>query len=816
LSPRPTITPAEYRALTLEIAGLFDMSEITTKGPAADAAGAIAEAVAGAPEDAVTAAGIVGDIEEASSSSRASSPLDTASASDDEEAVEVDPVESRAMHGDTDDEDLLNYEDPQPMEARSAKRRAADQRIADEFDRRCVEPADRAEVIEAIAAEFDVDASEVERIVDEAWADGNADADSDSDVDDPSYEPDADADEDAAPAAKKAKIEGAGDTTVPPPKRKLDADADAAPAAKKPRKTRTTHPRLVQGLCDEATTDGKDVTETMEEAGKWIRNTKPHKGAKCVSYNDGFVVVTDGACFMVETVNPTVDKCVQAVPAGGAVITVDDSDSDCEPDDEPEPETKPETKPTGGKPTLRQRACGHGSVNIGSMAMTDFVMCTGGRQVKSIKFDGLFVSEAAMVMVDGEQVFHRTKTVAFKTDESTAEAFVKPLGPLITRLTDALRDGNEVRFHVGPQAHPEIQALALEIKDRLVDYGKTVVATEHDDFVNRITDPALINALIEDPSMALPTLETIIAYMLIGGEYARVFTKGIDAATIEWEQSPEEAFTPAKILEAVACIRAPTTSANGALATWNAISDRAPDATTLSECFPPGAITDSLELIRATAMQMYAIIQAGSFKEQMLEYRQQVLALEDGAAKPTSAEVTVAQEDDAGGTDVVEIFRAWLDDHDDEARERARDTLRPVTHTKHGTFVAVQSLTRLAEWERTEAIEKRAAGPEETLVHELAKLALADACKQGIADGEMADNVVEATAERVLAEVYVDEPVGIGAALRLLISTYYIDTLEAKQKATAERLEAAQANAPSRTRKRNQKYSDAAPAPKRR
>ena len=802
------------------------------------APGEIAEAVAG-----VTAAEIVDVIEEASSSSRASSPMDTASASDgeveedvpDEEAVEVDPVESRAMHGDTDDEDLLNYEDPQPTEARSTKRRAAERRIADEFDRRCVDPANRAEAIAAIAAEYDVDATEVERIVDDVWADADADegaapaakkakpgdgvGDSDSDVDDPSYEPDAEGDEDDAPAPKKAKIEGAGDTAVPPPpKRKLDADADAAPA-KKPRKTRTTHPRLVQRLCDMATTDGTDVTETMQEAVEWIRNTKPHKGAKCVSYGDGVVVVTGGACIMVETLNPTVDKCVKAFPAGGgAVITIDDSDAEAEPEAEAEtePEAEAETKPTGGKPTMRERACAEGSVSVGAEALTDCVMFTGGRQVKNINFNGLFVSEAAMVVVDGEPVFHRTKTAAFKTGESTAEAFIEPLGPVVTRLTDALRAGNEVRFYVGSQAHPEIHKLAHLIRERLVDYGRRVVAAEHDDFVRKCTDPALITALIEDPSMVLATLVTIAAYMLIGKEFARVFPGGIDAPPIEWEESPEEAFTKAKILAAIASIKAPTTSANGARATWNAISDRAPKASTLTECFPPGAITDTLDLIRATAMQMYAIIQAGSFKEQMLEYRQQVLALEDGAAKPTSAEVTVAQEDDAGDKDVVQMLFDYLAANNDEARELARDILHTVTHTAKDNYVALQNLTRLAEWKRTEAIEKRAAGPEKTLVHELSKRALTDACKEGIANGEMADNVVEATAERVLEEVYADEPVGIGAALRLLMSTYYIDTLEAKQKATAERLEAAKANAPSRTRKRNPKYSDAAPASPRR
>lgn len=603
-----------------------------------------------------------------------------------------------------------------------------------------------------------------------------------------------------------------------------DGDYDDDKRRTKRSKERKTHPKWVAKLCSLATADERDVTDEMEELKEWLLNTKPFKGMEYASLVDGVAVVVVGpdgkpvAGYTIQTPNPGVQKAKPSVTFKTSHILVESSDSE---GSDGEDATQPPTETTPA--TLHVKACTTGSITTtGHVQSTMPTWCTGGRQFVKVakEFRGIFVSRCEIRHINGESVLDPVKTVAYATTGQTAVSFYDVLADDVGALHNHLADGCSVRLCVGPFAHPELKGTMEMLQAALVDYGRTVVADELHDFVKRITDRNLVHALIEDPRMVSKMLPMILAFMFIGPEYARVVPRFM-GEEIEWDESPEDAFEEHKVVEALRAIKQPLTSNNGALATWNAISRRAADASTLADCFPPGAIKENIELIQQVAMKLYGIIAAGSFRETMLECQANLMAIKDGKAEPTDPEVAETITVDTG-IDLMQMVRQWIIEHPEDADAITTECLESVTHNAKGDRLGSKMLERLAggKAKLTGQIKKRKAGPEATLVTRLVEAAIGEFCRQPIADGELEEDVVESTAATVAEQANADEPKGVGADIRLLIEEYYVGVYKRASEEAQQRIENAKATRSGRKTKpnawREKDAADAAPAKRRR
>ena len=628
--------------------------------------------------------------------------------------------------------------------------------------------------------------------------------------------PESDAYDSAAAEAKELEDEDRPKKT----KRKHDDDKRRT----KRTKERKTHPKWAAKLCSLAAADGYDVTAEMKALKEWLLNTKPFKGMEYASLVDGVAVVVVGpdgkpvAGYTIQTPNPGVQKAKPSVTFKSSHILVESSDSE---GSDGEDATQPPTETTPA--TLHVKACTTGSITTTGPAQTTMpTWCTGGRQFVTVTkgFRGIFVSRCEIRRIEGESVLDPVKTMAYETTGQTAVSFYDVLADYVDALLKHLADGCSVRLCVGPFAHPELKGTVEMLQAALVDYGRTVVADELHDFVKRITDRNLVHALIEDPKMVSKMLPMILAFMFIGPEYARVVPRFM-GDEIEWDESPEDAFEEHKILEALQAIKQPLTSNNGALATWNAISRRAADASTLADCFHPGAIKENIELIQQVAMKLYGIIAAGSFREKMLECKATLMAIKKGKAEPTDPEVAETITVDTG-IDLMQMVRQWIIEHPENAEAITTECLESVTRNARGDRLGRVMLGCLAggKAKLTEQIKKRKAGPEATLVTRLVEAAIGEFCRQPIADGELHFNIVETTAATVAEEANADEPKGVGADIRLLIEEYYVGVYKRAMEEAQQRIENAKATRSGRKTKpnawREMDAADAAPAKRRR
>lgn len=600
--------------------------------------------------------------------------------------------------------------------------------------------------------------------------------------------------------------DGGCEAPPPPPKRPRDEtpESDDEPCVKKQRKQRTTHPRLVAAMCAEATEYGVDVTEMMAEAEKWIGKSKAFKGADYCEANDGVMIQMQNAngepmdtTFLLETPNPTINKAQAKAHFAEGNDAVDSDDDDAEPE--------PDQPQQRSKPGMVQRACTTGSITVGGAAkITGPTMMTGGRafQVATKDFNGLFVSECSVMVKEGDVISTRDKTTLFETKAQTAEEFHTALGDVGQQLCNNLSDGQTIKFCIGAHAHSELKALVHTLQDRLAAHGRDVVAKEHQDLVARVTRSSLVDALTADPTMVPKMLPTVMAFMLVGPDYARVMPEVYTADEIEWGDSPDEAFAADKCMEAIESIKRPVQSANGAHATWDAISDRAPNAATLADCFPPGAIAESIHIIQQVAQKLYAIIWAGSFRQTMLECQSRLRALEGGAAEPTDEVATEDVKADTG-VDLIQMIEEWIDGHQDEAADAVAIALKPVTHTKSGDPLGSKMLKRLATGDLTHQLQTRKDAPERMAVADLVHLAIGDECERGITDGEMEEDVLASTTMAVAELVGSNEPTGVGAAIGLLINTYYVKTYEEAEREREARIKAAEETRSGRRSKPN-------------